>query len=105
MTHKRCGHQVEPRLIAHDTIHTLPETLANGGKIGDNCFKCAEKDRRYISLQRWTEQAEAFKAARHQADVLGTDEAIENMRKAQKAFERLPEDDYWVVSRMKHHQW
>ncbi|KAI3317410.1 hypothetical protein HD806DRAFT_514938 [Xylariaceae sp. AK1471] len=105
MIHKGCGHQVEPRLIAYDTIHTLPETLPNGGKIGENCFKCAEKDRRHISLARWTKLAEAFKAPRYEAEILGTDEAIEIMHKAQKAFERLPEDDYWVLSRMRHHQW
>ncbi|KAI0870689.1 hypothetical protein GGS24DRAFT_474357 [Hypoxylon argillaceum] len=105
MTHKRCGHQVEPRLIAQDTIHTLPETLANDGKIGDVCFKCGEKERREISIQRWTKLAEKFKTARHEAENLGTDDSIVSMRKAQKEFERIPEDDFWILTRMRHHQW
>lgn len=105
MTHAECGHQVQPRLIAQDTIHTLPETLANGGKIGRICFKCNERDRKEMSVLRWTELAQKFKTARRQAELLGTDEAVKEMRKVQKAFERVAEDDYWVLSTRRHHQW
>ncbi|KAI0100889.1 hypothetical protein GGR51DRAFT_341570 [Nemania sp. FL0031] len=105
LTHKRCGHKVRPRLLAQDTIHTLPETLANQGKIGDKCFKCAEKERREMSIERWTELADEFKRARREAERLGTDEAIQKMRKARKAFEQLPEDDFWILSRMTCHRW
>ncbi|KAI1168209.1 hypothetical protein F5B18DRAFT_646743 [Nemania serpens] len=105
MTHPGCKHQVQPRSLAHDTIHTLPDTLAKGGVIGDICFRCADRDRRDVSLQRWTDLAKRFKAARREAEELGTDEAVENMRKAQKAFERLPEDDFWVLSKRQHRQW
>lgn len=105
LTHADCKHQVQPRFIAQDTIHTLPPTLANGGAIGDLCFKCAAKDRREISLERWADSAKKFKAARQEAEELGTDEAIENMRKAQKAFERIPEDDLWVLLRRRHRHW
>ncbi|KAI0538460.1 hypothetical protein GGR58DRAFT_467925 [Xylaria digitata] len=105
MIHRGCGHQVQPHHIAQDTIHTIPETLANGGKIANVCFKCTERDRREASVQRLTELAETFKAARRKAEVLGTDEAIENMRNAQKAFERVPETDYWILSNTRHHEW
>ncbi|RWA08399.1 hypothetical protein EKO27_g6702 [Xylaria grammica] len=105
MSHAGCGHQVQPRVVAHDTIHTLPETLANGGKIGVLCSKCTERERREASIRRLTELAGAFRAARREAEILGTDEAIKCMRKAQQAFERIPENDYWVLSSTRHHQW
>lgn len=105
MTYASCNHQVEPRLIAQDTIHTVPETLPNGGKIGRKCFKCCEREQRHVSLDRWASHAVKFKEARRDAERLGTDEAIEKMKKAQKTFERLPEDDFWILSRRRHHQW
>ncbi|KAI1201425.1 hypothetical protein F5X97DRAFT_290482 [Nemania serpens] len=105
MTHAACGHRVQPRFIAHDTINTLPDTLGNGGVIGELCFKCAVEDRRATSIERWTELATRFKVARREAEDLGTDEAVENMRKAQKAFERVPEDDLWVLLRRRTRQW
>lgn len=105
MVHPSCGHQVQPRLIAMDTIHTLPETLANGGAIGDMCFKCTEKDMRQKSVKRLMKLAERFKRARREAEDLGTKEAIEDMRRAQDAFESLPEDDFLALSRIRHHQW
>ncbi|KAI1420927.1 hypothetical protein F5Y12DRAFT_770545 [Xylaria sp. FL1777] len=105
MIHTGCGHQVKPRLIAQDTIHSLPKTLSDGGKIGNKCFKCTERDRRELSVERWTNLAEKYKAARRKADILGTDQAVEDMRRAQKAFEEIPEDDYSVLSSMRHHQW
>ncbi|KAI1820821.1 hypothetical protein F4861DRAFT_521541 [Xylaria intraflava] len=105
LAHAGCSHQVQPRIIAQDTIHTLPETLKEGGKIGEKCFECAEKARREISLRRWAVLADKFQAARREAERRKTDEATEAMRKARKAFEQLPEDDYWVLTRMRHHQW
>ncbi|KAI0396408.1 hypothetical protein F5Y17DRAFT_456139 [Xylariaceae sp. FL0594] len=77
MRYELCTHRVEPCLIARDTIHTVPETLVNGGVI----------------------------EARRKADHLGTDEAIDEMKKAQKAFERLPEDEFWILSRQRHRRW
>ncbi|KAI0431628.1 hypothetical protein F5Y09DRAFT_304225 [Xylaria sp. FL1042] len=105
MTHKGCKHKVRPRLLAQDTIFGLPPTLSNGGKIGTTCFKCIEKDRRRVSVERWAKLAEDFKAARRNAEKLGTDAAKEEMRKAQKAFEQVPEDDYMVLSGIQLHQW
>lgn len=105
LVHKNCQHGVEPRLIAQDTIHTLPLSLPAGGKIGDKCLRCADKDRRKYSAERWARLAESFKVARSEAERLGTEDAVEGMRRAQKSFERLPEDDYWALSRMRHHQW
>ncbi|KAI1746931.1 hypothetical protein F4782DRAFT_522905 [Xylaria castorea] len=105
MTHPGCMHQVQPRLIAQDTIHTLPETLANGGTIGEFCFKCTEKHTRHRSVQRMTKLASQFKIARLEATDIGTKEAVEAMHRAQKAFESLPEDDFLALSRIRHHQW
>ncbi|KAK5624937.1 hypothetical protein RRF57_000653 [Xylaria bambusicola] len=105
MVHIGCGHQVKPRLLAQDTIHSIPATLSKSGKIGTACFTCVQRNRREISVERWIKLGEEFMAARQEADVLGTDEAMENMRKAQKAFERIPEDDYWVLSSMRYRQW
>ncbi|KAI2623719.1 hypothetical protein GGS21DRAFT_533874 [Xylaria nigripes] len=105
LTYTDCSHQVQPRIIAQDTIHTLPETLARGGEIGEQCFGCTEKSLRKISLQRWAALTEDFLSARHEAEMLGTDDAVENMNEAQKAFEQLPEDDHWALTRLKLHQW
>ncbi|KAI1815799.1 hypothetical protein GGS20DRAFT_596452 [Poronia punctata] len=105
MTHEACGHQVRPRLVAQDTVHTLPETLPNGGKIGRKCFKCSERDNRELSLERWAELAEKFKDLRREVETLGTAEAIKEMQEVQKRFERMPEDDYWRLTRMRHHYW
>ncbi|KAI0813802.1 hypothetical protein GGR55DRAFT_635952 [Xylaria sp. FL0064] len=105
LIHTRCKHQVKPRLIAQDTIHSIPQTVPNGGKIGAMCFRCTEKDRREITVERWTKLADNYKAARRKAEKLGTDAAKEEMHKAQKAFERVPEDNYMVLSGMQLHQW
>ncbi|KAI0459521.1 hypothetical protein F5B21DRAFT_455137 [Xylaria acuta] len=105
MIHPGCRHQVQPRVIAQDTIHTLPETLANGGVIGDMCFKCTERCTRQRSVQRLTKLAERFKLARREVEDLGTKKAIEDMRRAQEAFEGLPEDDFLALSKIRHHQW
>ncbi|KAI0970529.1 hypothetical protein F4678DRAFT_112340 [Xylaria arbuscula] len=105
MAHTDCGHQVKPRLVAQDTIHSLPKTLSEGGKIGALCYKCTERERREVSVERWSKLAKRYKAARREAEDLGTDEAVDDMRKAQKAFEQIPEDDYWVLWRRRHHQW
>ncbi|KAI0466823.1 hypothetical protein F4859DRAFT_496056 [Xylaria cf. heliscus] len=105
MVHPGCSHQVQPRLIAQDTIHTLPETLPNGGTISDMCFKCTERHTRQRSVQRLAKLAERFKLARREAEDLGTKEAIEEMRRAQDAFEGLPEDHFLELSRIRHHQW
>ncbi|KAI8628297.1 hypothetical protein F5Y19DRAFT_438881 [Xylariaceae sp. FL1651] len=105
LIHTKCGHNVQPRLIAHDTIHSLPDTVPEGGSIGERCYRCVERDRRQISVRRWNSLAEQFKAARHEAEYLKTGEAIENMRKRQKAFERFPVDEYVAMTRIRHYQW
>ncbi|KAI0520817.1 hypothetical protein F5B22DRAFT_598520 [Xylaria bambusicola] len=105
MVHTGCGHQVKPRLLAQDTIHSIPATLSKSGKIGTTCFTCVQRNRRDVSVERWARLAEEFIAARQKADDLGTDEAMEHLCRAQKAFERIPEDDYCVLSSMRHRQW
>ncbi|KAI5921557.1 hypothetical protein F4810DRAFT_677660 [Camillea tinctor] len=92
MTYSSCGHDVEPRLIAHDTIHSIPRTLADGGKIGKKCGSCRAKAQRKESLEKWQELADEYKTAREEAERLKTDSAIQAMKKAQRAFERLPFD-------------
>ncbi|KAI0549224.1 hypothetical protein F4679DRAFT_547893 [Xylaria curta] len=105
LIHPKCKHQVQPRLIAQDTIHSLPETLPNDGAIGDMCFECTEEHTRHRSIQRLTDLAKRFERARLEAVDLGTDEAVEAMRRAQEAFERVPEDDFLALARIRHHQW
>ncbi|KAI1431884.1 hypothetical protein GGR50DRAFT_697594 [Xylaria sp. CBS 124048] len=105
LAYKSCCHQVRPRLIAQDTIHTLPKTLTKGGTIAERCFGCAQKAQREASLKRWAILAEDFQTARCEAGIRGTAEAEEKMQQAQKAFEQLPEDDYWALTNIRHHQW
>ncbi|KAI0856646.1 hypothetical protein F4860DRAFT_395072 [Xylaria cubensis] len=105
LIHPNCKHKVQPRLIAQDTIHTVPETLPNGGAIGKMCFKCTEKCMRQRSVQLMTNLAGQFKRARSEAVDLGTKETVEDMRRAQEAFERVPEDVLLELSRIRHHQW
>ncbi|TRX96957.1 hypothetical protein FHL15_002263 [Xylaria flabelliformis] len=105
MIHPNCKHKVQPRLIAQDTIHTLPETLPDGGAIGNMCFKCTEKHMRHRSVQRLIKLAGEFKRARSEAVDLGTRETVEVMRRAQEAFESVPEDDFLALSRIRYHQW
>ncbi|KAI1318418.1 hypothetical protein F5Y16DRAFT_134651 [Xylariaceae sp. FL0255] len=99
-----CQHKVQPRLIAHDTIHSLPPTLPNGGKIGDRCHACLEKDHKKITLERMVEGAEKFRRAREKADRSGEKEDVEELRKVQRDWERLPEDLLWVLTRAKARQ-
>ncbi|KAI1127151.1 hypothetical protein F5Y10DRAFT_243277 [Nemania abortiva] len=105
LVHRGCRHLAKARFIAQDTIHSLPETLPAGGKIGNTCFRCAEKQSRELSIRRMADLAEKFKAARREAERFGTAEAEENMRRAQRAFERIPEEDFTTLTRMRHHQW
>ncbi|KAJ3580353.1 hypothetical protein NPX13_g199 [Xylaria arbuscula] len=105
MIHPACGHLVRPRLVAQDTIHSIPDTLANGGRLGCLCFECFQRTRRELSLERWTDLAEKYKTARQRAETLGTDEAVDEMRRAQKAFERIVDDDYFVLSSMRRRRW
>ncbi|KAI1498667.1 hypothetical protein F5X99DRAFT_392635 [Biscogniauxia marginata] len=93
MVYAGCGHNVEPRPIAHDTIHSIPRTLADGGRIGHSCHTCRAKAQREATLEKWLRLAEEFKAARQEAEELKTEEATQAMKKAQKAFERVPFDE------------
>ncbi|KAI1321712.1 hypothetical protein F5Y16DRAFT_413636 [Xylariaceae sp. FL0255] len=104
-TAQSCQHKVQPRLIAHDTIHSLPPTLPNGGKIGDRCYLCLEKDHKNITLERMVEGAEKFKLARAKAERSGEKADLEELKKIQQNWERLPEDLLWVLTRAKARQW
>ncbi|KAH9993143.1 hypothetical protein F4779DRAFT_637384 [Xylariaceae sp. FL0662B] len=87
MVHIGCRHQVEPRLIAHDTIGSLPKTLPEGGVISNKCHPCRDKDRRGYTISKWNILAEDFKKARREAERFGTAAADLVLRNAQKAFE------------------
>ncbi|RYO82701.1 hypothetical protein DL766_006860 [Monosporascus sp. MC13-8B] len=90
MHHKGCGHAVEPRVIAHDTIHSLPRTTAEGGSVGHKCPDCRIGELQATALKNWKDLARDLRAARARARELGTDEAVSAMKKAEKAFEMAP---------------
>ncbi|KAI0022309.1 hypothetical protein F4780DRAFT_191301 [Xylariomycetidae sp. FL0641] len=89
LVHTGCDHLVRPRLVAHDSIHSIPRTLSEGGTVGHKCHGCRDKERRVFGAERWASLAERFKEAREEAERLKTDEANEAMKKAQKAFEQF----------------
>ncbi|KAI1265712.1 hypothetical protein F5Y18DRAFT_426801 [Xylariaceae sp. FL1019] len=105
LIHEGCRHQVAPRPITLDTIHSIPPTLPKGGKIGASCHNCMEKDRNSIAVKRWLDLADRFKEARRQAEKSKSAEAIENLRRAQEAFETHVEHEYWTVTKLKQRQW
>ncbi|KAI0165609.1 hypothetical protein GGR57DRAFT_497081 [Xylariaceae sp. FL1272] len=105
MVHEGCGHRVAPRPITLDTIHSIPPTLAKGGKIGGSCHTCMEKDRKSIAVKRWMDLAERFKEARKQAEKSKSAEATENLRRAQETFETHVEHEYWTFTKLKQRQW
>ncbi|CAJ2514204.1 Uu.00g023230.m01.CDS01 [Anthostomella pinea] len=105
MVYGGCGHGVKPTLIAHDTIHSLPRTLAPGGTIGNKCHPCRDKDRRESALKKWQSYAETFKAARAEFERLATDEAKEAMEVALKRLERAPKDVAYDTLASSHATW
>ncbi|RYP07465.1 hypothetical protein DL764_002472 [Monosporascus ibericus] len=90
MHHKGCGHAVEPRVIAHDTIHSLPRTTAEGGSVGHKCPDCKMDELQAAALKNWKDLARDLRAARARAREHGTDEAVKAMKKAEMAFEMAP---------------
>ncbi|RYP80411.1 hypothetical protein DL770_006216 [Monosporascus sp. CRB-9-2] len=90
MHHKGCGHAVEPRVIAHDTIHSLPRTTAEGGSVGHKCPDCKIGELQAAALKNWKNLARDLRAARARAREHGTDEAVKALKKAEKAFEMAP---------------
>ncbi|RYP49112.1 hypothetical protein DL768_005109 [Monosporascus sp. mg162] len=90
MHHKGCGHPVEPRVIAHDTIHSLPRTTAEGGSVGHKCPDCKIGELQAAALRNWKDLARDLRAARARAREHGTDEAVKAVKKAEKAFEMAP---------------
>ncbi|RYP37216.1 hypothetical protein DL767_003035 [Monosporascus sp. MG133] len=90
MHHKGCGHAVEPRVIAQDTIHSLPRTTAEGGSVGHKCPDCKIGELQAAALKNWKDLARDLRAARARAREHGTDESVKAMKKAEKAFEMAP---------------
>ncbi|RYP68324.1 hypothetical protein DL769_005548 [Monosporascus sp. CRB-8-3] len=90
MHYKGCGHAVEPRVIAHDTIQSLPRTTAEGGSVGHKCPDCKIEELQAAALKDWKDLARDLRAARVRARDHGTDEAVEAMKEAEKAFEMAP---------------
>ncbi|KAI1081569.1 hypothetical protein F5B20DRAFT_588198 [Whalleya microplaca] len=89
MVHIGCGHSVQARLIAHDTIGSLPKTLPEGGVISNKCHTCRDKERREYTIDKWQTLAENFKKARREAEKVGTAAADLVLKQAQKAFEGI----------------
>ncbi|RYP66349.1 hypothetical protein DL771_007855 [Monosporascus sp. 5C6A] len=90
MHHKGCGHAVEPRIIAQDTIHSLPRTTAEGGSVGHKCPDCKIEELQAATLKNWKDLARDLRAARARAREHGTDEAVKAMKQAEKDFEMAP---------------
>lgn len=92
MRHAGCGHAVAPRPVAHDTVHALPRTTAEGGSVGHRCPDCRVGDLRADALRRWQGLADDLRRARRAADERGPGDrdAAAALKRAEKAFEAAP---------------
>lgn len=77
----------KPRLIAQDTILSLPKTLGEGGEMDDGCPRCSRKSNLDSAIKDWKHLAETYKERRRDAELLQTKESVSSMREAQEAFE------------------
>ncbi|KAI0197557.1 hypothetical protein F4808DRAFT_438557 [Astrocystis sublimbata] len=111
MTHPdpNCGHLVEPRLIAADTIASIPCTIPNGGTIAEKCWKCTERFTRQKSRDTMLDFARLIVRARFLVEETGTQDALDSLHviqeQVQKAFEETPKSDFFELARRQLREW
>lgn len=87
---RKCGHAIEPRVIAKDTILSLPPTLPEGGKVAPTCWEC----RQHAQAKKLGQLAKHFRLCRQvlvrceQEVDYGSIEAHVMVDKAQKAHDK-----------------
>lgn len=94
-----CKHHVMPLLIAHDTIHTLPKTLPQGGAISSRCKKCNEQASREKIIRDYEVTIKRYKDARRHYEKSGSESAFKEMKRLEDGFEsysvdKIAEDIY-----------
>ena len=90
MVHEACGHAVQPRVVAHDTLLALPRTTAEGGRVGTRCRDCKVEVLRADALAQWKGLARDLRAARAADQERSTPETRAALKLAEKAFETAP---------------
>lgn len=90
MKHSGCGHAVQARIIAEDTVLTLPRTIAQGGRVGSRCHDCRVDALRGEALDRWKLLAEDLKDARRADREKSSEKTRAALRRAEEAFELAP---------------
>ncbi|KAI5861914.1 hypothetical protein GGS23DRAFT_611061 [Durotheca rogersii] len=90
MTHSRCGHVVAPVPLAHDTIHTLPPTVPDGGVVGADCPPCRAASLARVDAVEWRHLGRRFRRARAEAERTRDPDAMRAMRDARSQFETFP---------------
>ncbi|KAK6086457.1 hypothetical protein SCUP515_00023 [Seiridium cupressi] len=91
---RKCGHPLEPRVVAHDTIMSLPPTMAEGGKVAPRCWDC----RQHGQAKQLRQSERSFRKCREllarckQDLAAGVENGREMVAKAQAAFEKSRKD-------------
>ncbi|ETS85159.1 hypothetical protein PFICI_03184 [Pestalotiopsis fici W106-1] len=91
---RKCGHAIEPRVIAKDTILSLPPTLPEGGKVAPTCWDC----RQHAQAKKLGQFAKHFRLCRQvlerckQELAYGSVEASVMVDKAQVAYNKAQKD-------------
>ncbi|KAI1851412.1 hypothetical protein JX266_003487 [Neoarthrinium moseri] len=106
--YKACGHPVKPRVIAKDTIMSLPKTIPEGGKIGSCCPDCraddsARKLRRHEqAIRKWRRVvAQANTSIEDSALLARAQEALGHAKRAFEDFQAS--EDYQNTVRARTH--
>ena len=90
MTHKGCGHAVEPRILSPDQMLTLARTIPEGGCIGPECQDCRLESLHALALAQWKALAKSVRDARHADQERSSDATRAALKKAVDAFENAP---------------
>ncbi|KAI0109857.1 hypothetical protein F4814DRAFT_461082 [Daldinia grandis] len=91
MRYSGCGHTLKPALITHDIITTLPKTLSRGGKIGESCRECQDRENKDKALIMWGMAAEAIRSSRDFPAEIDPEYAQDMSEVTRAFFENIPQ--------------
>jgi hypothetical protein len=64
LVYEGCGHKIPPRPVTRESVHLLPRTLPDGGKVPHICRDCAKPGLRSMAYKRYKEAKEEFASAK-----------------------------------------
>ena len=94
LLHELCLHSVEPQSLYYETIHGLPKTLPEGGRIADQCEDCSLRSAQGCARLVWSANKEMFTKALEQYKRSGSNEHLAKVWKLKNYIEELQKKSF-----------